>query len=85
MTRSEILQRHGIKDHPDLRIRMVQERDTLWLVGINGPGDPIKAISAKKAAELSVELRSIGETSLGSDISMAAQKAQQSNEAAAAK
>jgi hypothetical protein len=80
MSRSEVLQRYGITDRPEIRVNTIQERNSpLWLVGINGPGDPIKAIPSKRAAELSIELRKAGEEELAAQVSAAAQKALRAN------
>jgi len=87
MTRTEILQEYGIIDGNDIRVQIVQEtgakgKGALMLVGINAIGNPVKAISAKQAVELSLRLRQISEEKLASDISTAAQKAQQTNQSA---
>jgi hypothetical protein len=85
MSRKEVLKKYGLTDRPDLRVNTVQEGNSpLWLVGINGPGDPIKAIAAKRAIELSIELRQAGENELAGQISAAAQKAQRANAGKAA-
>jgi hypothetical protein len=47
MSRVDILSRYGITNRPDLRVATIQEAGVLWLVDIHGPGDPVKAISAK--------------------------------------
>jgi hypothetical protein len=83
MKRAEILQEYQIIDRIQMRVEVIKEGDILSLVGIAGRGDPIRAISAKKAAELAGRLNSIGETELSNLISAAAKKAQQANEAAA--
>jgi hypothetical protein len=83
MTRTELLREYGIVDSQDLRVRPVQEADILWLVGINGAGDPVQAIPAMRAVELSARLRGIGEEELAGEITAAAQKAQRSNAAGA--
>ena len=79
-SRAEIFKRYGITDRPDMRVQAIKEEDSpLWVVGINGTGDPIKALSSKHAIELSIGLRQIAEDKLAGDISAAATKAQQSN------
>jgi len=83
MTRTELLQEYRITDRPQMNVQTIQEREVLWLVGINGVGDPVKAFSAKQAAELAGRLQSIGEDKLAHRISEAAKKAQDSNVAAA--
>jgi hypothetical protein len=85
MTRTELLQEYSIADRTQMQVRPIQERESLWLVGINGLGDPIKAISPKQAAELAGRLKSIGEVELANQVSKAAQKAQDSNAALAAR
>ncbi len=85
MTRTELLREYGITDRPQMRVKLIQEHERLWVVGINGLGDPISGIPAKKAAELAGRLQSIGENGLASQISAAAKDAQHSNETAAAK
>jgi hypothetical protein len=78
-SRADVLKRHGITDRTAIRVQAIQERGSpLWVVGINGVGDPIIALSSKKAMELSVELRHIDDN-LASDISRAVTKAQQAN------
>ena len=79
MSLADILSRYGITNRPDLRVATVQEGGLLWLVDIHGPGDPVKAISPKRAAELSVELRNAGDEELGRQIAMAAEKAEKAN------
>jgi hypothetical protein len=79
MTRSDVLSKYGVSDHKDLRVRPVQEADTLWLVGINAPGDPVIALAPKKTAELSIELRRAGEDQLASDVLKAADQAKGAN------
>jgi hypothetical protein len=82
MTRTELLQEHGIIDRLRMNVQPIQERNVLSLVAINGVGDPVKAFSAKQAAELAGRLQSIGENELAHRISAAAKKAQDSNLAA---
>jgi hypothetical protein len=89
MTRTEILREYGITDGKDVRVQGVQEtgakgKGELWLVGIKAIGNPVTAISAKKAVELVVRLRQIGENSLADDISTAAWKVQEANQASPA-
>jgi hypothetical protein len=79
MSRSQILSCYGIVDRPELRVATVQEAGALWLVSINGVGDPIKAIPPKRAIELSAELRRVNEEELASRIVMAAERAHRSN------
>jgi hypothetical protein len=79
LSRTEILQQHGITDRSEIRISVVQEGKSLNLVGIAGVGDPLKAISPKKAQELSIQLTQIGENDLAAQISSAAQKAHHAN------
>jgi hypothetical protein len=79
-SRAEIFKRYGITDRPEMRVQTIKEGDSpLWVVGINGTGDPIKALSSKHAIELSIGLRQIGEDKLANDISAAAAKAHKSN------
>jgi hypothetical protein len=80
MSRGEVLRRYGITDRPEIRVNTVQEGNSpLWVVAINGPGDPIKALPSKRAAELSIALRQAREDDLAAQISTAAQKAQRAN------
>jgi hypothetical protein len=82
MSRAEILKRYGVIDGSNLRVYTVQEGDSpLHLVAITAPGAPLKAITSKKAIELSIQLRQIGEDELAGDISAAADKAQRANSA----
>jgi hypothetical protein len=79
-SRAEIFKQYGITDRPEIRVQTIKEGNSpLWVVGINGIGDPIKAIPSKQAIELSVRLRQIGEAKLAGDISAAAAKAQKDN------
>jgi len=79
-SRAEILKQYGITDRPEIRIQTIQERSSpLWVVGVNGVGDPIVALASKKAVELSIALRQIGESEIADDISTAAAKAQNTN------
>jgi hypothetical protein len=58
VSRVDVLKRHGITDRAKIRVQAIQERGSpLWVVGINGVGDPIVALSSKKTMELSIELR----------------------------
>jgi hypothetical protein len=86
MTRAEILQDYGIKDGNNIKIQVVQEtgakgKGALRLVGINAVGNPLKAISPKQAAELAIRLRQISQNDLANEISTAARKAQEANQA----
>jgi hypothetical protein len=79
---TEVLKRYGITDGSDLRVNTVKEGDSpLHLVGISAPGDLIRAIPSKRAIELSIELRQVGEDELAEQISTAAHKAQRANSA----
>jgi len=79
LSRTEVLKQHGITDRSEIRVSVVQEGNSLNLVGIAGVGDPLKAISPKKAQELSIQLRQIGEVELASQIATAAQNAHRAN------
>ena len=79
MTRTEILARYGILDRPDLIIQAIKEADALWLVGIQGQGDPVRALATDNALKLSQDLRRIGERTLAGRIVLEAEKALRSN------
>jgi hypothetical protein len=81
MTRTEILARYGILDRPDLIVQVIKEADVLWLVGIQGRGDPIRALATDNALKLSEDLRKIGERALAGRIVLEAEKAQRPNAA----
>jgi hypothetical protein len=73
------LSKFGITDRPDLRVQVVEERGSLSLVDVRGPGDPVKGITPNQAMELSVLLRKDGEEKLGQEIATAAAEAQKAN------
>jgi hypothetical protein len=79
VSRSTILSKYGITDHNHLRVRLVQEGDTLWRVGINGPGNPVTALAYKQAVALAIELRQADEDQLASDIIKAADQVMGAN------
>jgi hypothetical protein len=47
--------------------------------GVAHPGDPVKAVSPKRVAELSVELHNAGDEELGRQIAVAAERAEKAN------
>ena len=63
-------------DRPDLRVQVVRKQDSLSLVDVHGPEDPVKTITPMQAMELASLLRAIGEEALGQVIATAATKAQ---------
>jgi hypothetical protein len=79
MTRTQILTRYGIVDRPDLIIQATKEDDVLWLVKIQGQGDPVRALATDNALKLSQDLRRIGERTLAGRIVLEAERAHRSN------
>jgi hypothetical protein len=79
MPRKDILSKFGITDRPDLRVQIVGTPDGPSMVDVRGPGDPVKTITPKQAAELSTLLRDAGEEALGQEIATAAAETQAIN------
>jgi hypothetical protein len=79
LPRKDILSMFGITDRPDLRVHIVGKPDGPSMFDVHGPGDPLKTITPKQAAELSTLLRDAGEEALGQEIATAATEAQSIN------
>jgi hypothetical protein len=79
LPRKDALSKFGITDRPNLQVQVVEQQDGPALVDVHGPGDPIKTITPKQAAELSILLRDAGEEALGQEIANAAARAQKAN------
>jgi hypothetical protein len=84
-TQTELLSEYNIVYRRKMRERPVQEGSALWLLGIGGLGDLVKAFSARQAAKLAGRLSSIGEKELANQIRVAAKKSLDPNVAAAAR
>jgi hypothetical protein len=80
LPRKDILSKFGITDRPDLRVQVIEKPGSVSMVDVHGPGDPVKTITPKQAAELSILLRDAGEEALGQEIAAAAAKAQRANQ-----
>jgi hypothetical protein len=79
MTRFELLAEYGIKGAAPFRVMPMQEAGILWWVGVAAFGDPLRSITAAKAAELASRLAGIGEDELSHRISKAAEEVQRHN------